>query len=179
MFVQPFSFVSYYFLELNLMIYFLIFRRHIIAGWGRDMGTILRPTRISIQIYGWRQDHLMDPIEIGCTDSPTLHLRTCGRPVVSQLLGASNCYRASSLKSLWPYNNTRLISSKNMSNSQQIMNNSAKWSWTWDHRWAVRTRPVLGRTTSSKKVKDIEKKIILFDHYTLLTSKNKIIGNPE
>jgi hypothetical protein len=92
------------------------------------MGTILRPTRISIQIYGWRQDHLMDPIEIGCTDSPTLHLRTCGRPVVSQLLGASNCYRASSLKSLWPYNNTRLISSKNMSNSQQIMNNSAKWS---------------------------------------------------
>jgi hypothetical protein len=28
MFIQPFSFVSYYFLELNLMISFLIFRRH-------------------------------------------------------------------------------------------------------------------------------------------------------
>jgi hypothetical protein len=52
MFVQPFSFVSYYFLELNLMISFLIFRRHIIADWGRDTGTILRPTQISIRICG-------------------------------------------------------------------------------------------------------------------------------
>jgi hypothetical protein len=43
MFVQPFSFVSYYFLELNLMISFLIFRRYIIAGWGRDTGIIFQP----------------------------------------------------------------------------------------------------------------------------------------
>jgi hypothetical protein len=31
-FVPPFYFVSYYFLELNMMISFLIFRRPIIAG---------------------------------------------------------------------------------------------------------------------------------------------------
>jgi len=43
MFVQLFSFVSYYFLELNLMISFLIFRRYIIIGWGRDTGMIFRP----------------------------------------------------------------------------------------------------------------------------------------
>jgi len=34
--------------------FFFISRRPIIAGWGRDMGTILRPIRISIRIYGWR-----------------------------------------------------------------------------------------------------------------------------
>jgi hypothetical protein len=34
MFVQPFYFVSYYFLELNMMISFLIFRRHIIVDKG-------------------------------------------------------------------------------------------------------------------------------------------------
>jgi len=79
------------------------------------MGTILRPTRISIRIYGWRQDRLVDPIEIGCTNSPTLRLRTCGRPVVSQLLGALNRYQVASLRSSWPCNNIRLISSKNMS----------------------------------------------------------------
>jgi len=143
MFVQPFSFVSYYFLELNLMIFFLIFRRHIIVGWGRDMRTILRPTRISIQIYGWRHDRLVDPIEIECTDSPTLGLRICGWLVVSQPLGASNQYRALSLRSSWPSNNTRLISRKNMSDSWRIMNNSTKWSWIWDHEWVVCVRHLL------------------------------------
>jgi hypothetical protein len=83
MFVQPLSFVSYYFLELNLMMTFLIFRRHIIVGWGRDTGMIFRPTQISIQICGWRQDRLVDLIEIRCTVSPTLRPRTCGRLVVS------------------------------------------------------------------------------------------------
>jgi len=125
MFVQPFSFVSYYFLELNLMISFLIFMRHIIAGWGRDTRTILQLTWVSICICGWRQDHLVEPIEIGCTNSPTLRPRTCGRPIVSQPLGALNRYRAPSLRSSWPCNNTRLISPKNISNSWQIMNNSA------------------------------------------------------
>jgi len=130
----PFSFISYYFLELNLMILIFISQRHITASWGRDMGTILRPTRISIQICGWRQDSLVDPIEIKCTDSLTLWPRTCGRPIVSQLLEAPNRYRAPSLRSSWPCNNIQLISHKNMSNFQRIMNNSAKWSWTWDHR---------------------------------------------
>ena len=134
MFVEPFSFVSYYFLELNLMILVFISRRHITASWGRDMGTIFRPTQISIWICGWRQDRLVDSIKIEYTDSPTLRLRTCGRLVVSQPLGAPNQYQAPSLKSSWPCNNTRLISPKNISNSWWIMNNSVKWSWTWDHR---------------------------------------------
>jgi len=45
-------------------------------------------------------------------------------------------------------NNTRLISSKNVSNSWRIMNNSAKWSWTWDHRWMVRVHPFFDRMVS-------------------------------
>jgi len=65
-----------------------IFRRPIIAGWGRDMGTIHRPIQISIQIYGWRQDRLVDSIKTGSTGSPTLRLTTCVRLVVSQLLEA-------------------------------------------------------------------------------------------
>jgi len=80
----------------------------------------------------------MDPIKIGCTNSPTLRPRTCRQPIVSQPLGALNRYRAPSLRSSWPCNNTRLIAPKNMSNSRWIMNNSAKWSWTWDHKWVVR-----------------------------------------
>ena len=52
MFVQSFYFVTYYFLELNMMIFLKKIRRPIIAGWGRDMGTIIRPIRISIRIYG-------------------------------------------------------------------------------------------------------------------------------
>jgi hypothetical protein len=126
MFVQPFYLVSYYFLELNMMISFLIFRRHITASWGRDTRTILRPAWISIRICGWRQDHLLDPIKIGCTNSPTLRPKTYGWPVVSQLLEAPNQYRAPSLKRLWPWNN-------NISNSRRFMNNSANSSWTWDH----------------------------------------------
>jgi hypothetical protein len=85
-----FFFVSYYFLKLNLMISFFISKRHITISWRWDKGTILRPTRISFQIYGWRQDRLVDPIEIGCTDSPILWPRTCKRPIVSQPLGSCN-----------------------------------------------------------------------------------------
>jgi len=65
------------------------------------------------------------PIEIGCTDSPTLRPRTCERPIVSQPLGALNRYRAPRLRNSWLCNNTWLISPKDMSNSRQIMNNSA------------------------------------------------------
>jgi hypothetical protein len=104
----------------------------------------------------------MDPIKIECTGSPTLRPRTCGRPVVSQSLGAPNHYRAPNLRSLWPcsntrlislknlsnywrimnntrriMNNTRLISPRNMSNSRRIMNNFVKWSWTWHHRMVI------------------------------------------
>jgi hypothetical protein len=128
MLVQPFSFLSYYFLEFNLMLLVFISRRHKIAGWERDKGTILRPTWILIWICWWRHDRLVDPIEIGCIDSPTLQLRTSGWPVVSQPLGARNQYRVPSLKSSWPCNNIWFISLKNMSNSRRIMNNSAEWS---------------------------------------------------
>jgi len=65
------------------------------------MGTMLRPIRISIRIYGWRLDRLMDPKKIRSTGSPTLRLKTCGRPVVSQPLGALHQYRAPSLRSSW------------------------------------------------------------------------------
>jgi hypothetical protein len=99
MFVQPFSFVSYYFLKLNLMILVFIFRRHITIGWGRDMQMILRPTWISILIYEWRQDRLLDPIEIECIDSLTLQLKTCRQLIVFQPLGVRNQYREPSLRS--------------------------------------------------------------------------------
>jgi hypothetical protein len=98
MFVQLFYLLTYYFLELNMMISFLIFRRYIIVGWGRDTRTILRPIQILIRICGWRQDRLVDLIKIRCTDSPTLRSRTCGRSVVSQPLGAPNQYRAPNLR---------------------------------------------------------------------------------
>jgi len=140
MFVQPFSFVSYYFLELNLIILVFISRRHIIVGWGRDTGTILRPTRILIWIYRWRQDRPMDPIEIGCTNSPTLRLRICGQPVMSQPLGARNRYRASSFRSSQSCKNIRPISPKNMNDFRWIMKNSVAWSYTWDHRWVICVR---------------------------------------
>jgi hypothetical protein len=139
------------------MISFFIFRRPIIAGWGRDMGTILRPIRISIRIYGWRLDHPVDPIKIGCTGSPTLRPKTCGRLVLSQPLGAPNQYRAPNLRSSWPCSNTRLSSPKNTTtyrrgihNSRRIMNSFAKWSWTWHHRVVIHVRLLLfGRITTS------------------------------
>ena len=80
MFVQPFYFVSYYFLELNMMIYFLIFKRHIIVSWGRDTGMILRPTWILIWIYGWRQDRLVDSIKgVPADDSTMVDNSWCSR----------------------------------------------------------------------------------------------------
>ena len=42
--IIKYQFVSYYFLELNLIILVFISRRHKTTGWGRDTGTILRPT---------------------------------------------------------------------------------------------------------------------------------------
>jgi len=139
------------------MITFFIFRRPIIAEWGRDMGTILLPIRISICICGWRLDRPVDPIKIGCTGSPTLWPRTCGRPVVSQPLGAPNQYRAPNLRSSWPCSNTRLSSPKNMTtyrrgihNSWWIMNSFAKWSWTWHHIVVIHVCLLLfGRITTS------------------------------
>jgi len=161
------------------MIIFFIFKRYIIAGWGRDMGTILWPFWNSIRIYGWRLDRLVDPIKIGFTGSPTLRPRTCGRPVVFQPLGAPNQYRAPNLRSLWPCSNTRLSSPKNtttyqrsMHNSKRSMNNgmhNSKWSihncmhnkkrsmtsfanlsWTWHHIVVIHVRLLLfDRTTTS------------------------------
>jgi len=164
MFVQPFYFVSYYFywIEYDDYFFFLIFRRPIIAGWGRDMGT--RPIRNSIRIYGWRLDRLVDPIKIGFTGSPTLQSRTCGRPVVFEPLGAPNQYRAPNLRSSWSCSNTRLSSPKNtityqrsmhnkkrsMHNKKRSMNSFANLSWTWHHRVVIHVRLLLfGRITTS------------------------------
>jgi len=135
------------FIELNMMITFFIFRRPIIIGWGRDTGMIFWPIRNPIRICGWRLDRQVDPIKIRFTGSPTLRPTTCGWPVVFQLLGAPNQYRAPNLRSLWPYSNTRLSSPKNTTtyqrsthNSKRLMQNKertiksfAKWSWTWQH----------------------------------------------
>ena len=66
-----------------MITFFLIFRRPIIAGWGRYMGTILWRIRNLIRICGWRLDRLVDLIKIRFTGSPTLRPRTCGRPVRS------------------------------------------------------------------------------------------------
>ena len=115
-------------------------RRPIIAGWGKDMGTILRPIRILIWICGWRLDHLVDPIKIGSTDSPTIRPKTCGRPVMSQPLGALHQYWAPSLRSSWPWNN-------NINDSRQIMISSVKWSWRWDQGWMmIYVQPLLSHT---------------------------------
>ena len=146
MFVQPFYFVSYYFYWIEYDDY----RRPIIASSGRDMVTIRWPIRISIRICGWRLDRPVDPIKIWCTGSPTLRPRTCRRPVVSQPLGAPNQYRAPNLRSLWPWSNTRLISPRNTRNYRWIMNNFAKWSWTWHHRVVIHVCLLLfGRITTS------------------------------
>jgi hypothetical protein len=50
----------------------------------------LRPLWISVWICGWRENHLVDLIEIECMDSLTLRLRIYERPVVLQLLDARN-----------------------------------------------------------------------------------------
>jgi hypothetical protein len=140
MFVQSFYFVSYNFLELNMMILKKKFRRPIIAGWGRDMGMILRPIWISIRIFGWRWDHLVDRTKIGSTSSPTRRPKTCGRPVVSQPLGALHQYRAPNLRSSWPWKN-------NMNNSRWIMISSVKWSWRLNQGWVmIHAQLLFGRT---------------------------------
>jgi len=146
------------------MITFFIFRRPIIAGWGRDMGTILWPIQNSIRICGWRLDRLVDPIKIEFTGSPILRPRTCEWPVVFQPLGAPNQYRAPNLRSSWPCSNTRLSSPKNtttyqrrMHNSKRIMHNKkrsitsfANLLWTWHHRVVIHVRLFLfGRITTS------------------------------
>ena len=80
------------------------------------------------------------PQKIGSTDSPTLRLKTCGRPVVSQPLGALHQYRAPSLRSSWPWKN-------NMNNSQRIMISSIKWSWRLDQGWVmIHVQLLFGRT---------------------------------
>jgi len=146
------------------MITFFIFRRPIIAGWGRDMGMILWPIQNSIWICGWRLDRLVDPIKIRFTGSPTLRPRTCTRPVVFQPLGAPNQYRAPNLRSSWPCSNTRLSSPKNTTTYQQRMHNSKRIMhnkkrsitsfvnllWTWHHRVVIHVRLLLfGRITTS------------------------------
>jgi len=55
--------------------------------------------------------------------SPTLRPTTCDRPVVFQLLGAPNQYRAPNLRSSWPCSNTRLNSPKNMTTYQRSTRN--------------------------------------------------------
>jgi len=151
MFVQPFYFISYYFywIEYDDDDFFFHFQETYNSRLRERYGDDPLTLRISIRICGWRSDRSMDSIKIGCTGSPTLRPRTCGRPVVSQLLGAPNQYRAPNLRISWPWNNTQLISPRNTSNSWQIMINSTKLSWTWLHRVVLHVRPLFGRITTS------------------------------
>jgi len=80
----------------------------------------------------------------GLSNTTALRARTCGWPVVSQRLGAPNQYWAPNLRSSWPCSNTRFISLENTSDSQQIMKNSAKWSYTLDHIWVIHVRSFFG-----------------------------------
>jgi len=108
------------------LLFYFIFRRRIIIGWGRDMGTILWPIRNSIRICEWRLAHQVDPIKIGFTGCPTLRPTTCGRPVVFQPLGAPNQYRAPNLRSLWSCSNTLLSSPRNTITSKRSTHNSER-----------------------------------------------------
>ena len=142
MFIQPFYFVSYYYvywIEYDDYFFFWIFRRPIIIGWGRDTRTILRPIRNSIRICGWRLDRQVDPIRIGFTGSPTLGPTTCGRPVLLQLSGAPNQYRAPNLRSTWPCSkgatryqrrthNSKNNTQQNLHNKERPMKSFVKWS---------------------------------------------------
>jgi hypothetical protein len=171
MFVQPFYFVSYYVYWIEYDdFFFIIFRRPIIIGWGRDTWTIFWPIQNLIWICGWRLDRQVDLIKIRFTGAPTLRPTTCGRPVMFQPLGAPNQYRAPNLRSSWPCSNVRLSSPKNTTtyqrsthnskrlmhnkerslyNKKQLMNSFAKWSWTWQHRVEHVPLILFGRITTS------------------------------
>jgi len=178
MFVQPFYFVSYYvyWIEYDDYIFIFIFRRPIIIGWRRDTGTIFWPIRNSIRICGWRLDRQVDLIKIGFTGSLTLRSTTCGRPVVFQLLGAPNQYRAPNLRSSWPCSNARLSSLKDtttyqrsthnskrlmhnkersLHNKKRLMNSFAKWWWTLQHRVEHVRLILFGRITTSLLLQDL------------------------
>jgi len=145
------------------LLFYFIFRRPIIIGWRRDMGTIFWPIRNSIQIYGWRLDRQVDPIKIEFTGSPTLRLTTCGWPVVFQPLRAPN------LRSSWPCSNARLSSPKDtttyqrrthnskhlMHNKERLMNSFMKWWWTWQHRVEHVRLILFGRITTSLLLQDL------------------------
>jgi len=66
----------------NLITFFGI---NITSGWRRDTRTILRSIWILNQIYGWRQDRLIDPIEIRCMVSLTLRPMTYGQSMFQLL----------------------------------------------------------------------------------------------
>jgi hypothetical protein len=82
--LQPFFFLSYYLLEFDEFFFQETYICRI------DTETILQPSWISIQICGWRQDCLVDSLEIRCTDSLILRPRTYGRPVVFRPLDVRN-----------------------------------------------------------------------------------------
>jgi hypothetical protein len=78
------------FLELNMMIFFKNFQEtynnRLRERYEDDPLTLL-----DFDPDLWMEvGSFVDPIKIGCTGSPTLRLRTFGRPVVSQPLGAPN-----------------------------------------------------------------------------------------
>jgi len=135
---QPFSSVSYYFLELNLMVLIFISRRHITASWGRDTGTIHRPTRTSIRIHGWRQDHLVDQIQ-------------------NLVYGLSNT-TAENLQRARSVSTVNAQSQKFVALQQHIAHLIEKYEWlsadyeqlcqmSWilDHKWEVHVCPLFGR----------------------------------
>jgi len=135
-----------YFLKLFFFYFANFFRKHITLSCKRDMRTLLRPIHNSIQNYGWRQDCLVDPIEIGFTISQTLWSRTCGRPKVFQLLDTCNQFWALKLWSLRRFKTNELklgwpILLLRQNDLMLRWLNSGDCTWNWNHRWVVHVPP--------------------------------------
>jgi len=87
-------FSSYYFLEFPDF-----FSRIYITLVEGNIMTTLQPIQISIRIYGWRQNCLVDPIEIRYMISLILQSRACGRLRMFQSLDTCNRFQALKFRS--------------------------------------------------------------------------------
>jgi hypothetical protein len=102
MFIQSFYFISYYFLELNMMIFLKknqeTYNSRLRERYGDDPST-----HPDFDVDFWMEVGSSGiPDKTRSTGSPTLQPKTYRWPVVSQPLGALHQYRAPSLRSSWP-----------------------------------------------------------------------------
>jgi hypothetical protein len=135
---QPFSIVSYYFLELNLMVLIFISRRHITASWGRDTGD--------------------DPSTHPDFDPDSwMEARSSGGPDRNWVYGLSNT-TAANLRTTHSVSTVSAQSQEFVALQQHIAHLIEKYerlsadyeqlcqmSWILDHKWKVRVCPLFGR----------------------------------